>query len=281
MLAMVSLFPNRQLGVEFGSILLIFTGQVWNMAFSFYSSLKSIPTEMREAAKLYRFSWWQSFMQMELPYAIVGLVWNSMMSVAGGWFFLMACEMFVLGKRDFRLPGLGSYLQTAANAGNMRAILSGLGTMLAVIVMTDQLVWRPIVAWAQKFKFENVEASDIPRSPVLAALRRSKLVAFISRKSTARWGEALSLRFARNRRPLPSSPSSAVRRWVSLLVSVGLAGASLYLVFRGVLLLAGVSAAGTPRDHKGSARYFFPCCRSFGHRLFVDDTCGSSDRDAA
>jgi len=257
MLAMVSLFPNRQLGVEFGSILLIFTGQVWNMAFSFYSSLKSIPTEMREAAKLYRFSWWQSFMQMELPYAIVGLVWNSMMSVAGGWFFLMACEMFVLGKRDFPLPGLGSYLQTAANAGNMRAILSGLGTMLAVIVMTDQLVWRPIVAWAQKFKFENVEASDIPRSPVLAALRRSKLVAFISRKSTARWGEALSLRFARNRRPLPSSPSSAVRRWVSLLVSVGLAGASLYLVFRGVLLLAGVSAAELREITKGLLATFF------------------------
>ena len=107
MLAMVALFPGRQLGVEAGAILLIFTGQVWNMAFSFYASLKSIPNEMREAAKIYRFSSWQRFIEMELPFAAIGLVWNSMMSVAGGWFFLMACEMFVLGSRDFRLPGLG------------------------------------------------------------------------------------------------------------------------------------------------------------------------------
>jgi NitT/TauT family transport system permease protein len=251
MLAMVSLFPSRQLGVEFGSILLIFTGQVWNMAFSFYSSLKSIPTEMREAAKLYRFSWWQSFTQMELPYAVVGLVWNSMMSVAGGWFFLMACEMFVLGKRDFRLPGLGSYLQTAANKGDMRAILYGLGMMLAVIVLTDQLVWRPIVAWAQKFKFENVEASDVPRSPVLAMLRRSRLVALISQKSTARWGEALSLRFARKRTPVSKPSPPGTRRWLFLVVGVGLVGISLYLVFRGVLLLSGVSAAELREITKG------------------------------
>ena len=118
MLAMVALFPQHQIGVEMGAILLIFTGQVWNMAFSFYSSLKSIPRDMREAAKIYRFNWYQRFMQFELPYAAIGLVWNSMMSVAGGWFFLMACEMFVLGSRDFRLPGLGSYLQTAASAGD-------------------------------------------------------------------------------------------------------------------------------------------------------------------
>ncbi len=257
MLAMVSLFPSRQLGIEFGSILLIFTGQVWNMAFSFYSSLKSIPTEMREAARLYRFSWWQSFTQMELPYAVVGLVWNSMMSVAGGWFFLMACEMFVLGKRDFRLPGLGSYLQTAANAGDMRAILYGLGMMLAVIVMTDQLVWRPIVAWAQKFKFENVEASDVPRSPVLAMLRRSRLVALISRKSTERWGEALSLRFAQKHTPLSAAAPPSIRRWVSLLVGVGLAGISLYLVFRGVLLMAGVSATEFREITQGLLATFF------------------------
>jgi NitT/TauT family transport system permease protein len=125
MLAMVALFPGRQLGVECGAILLIFTGQVWNMAFSFYASLKSIPREMREAARIYQFSWWQRFTEMELPFAAIGLVWNSMMSVAGGWFFLMACEMFVLGARDFRLPGLGSYLQTAASAGDTASILWG------------------------------------------------------------------------------------------------------------------------------------------------------------
>ena len=117
MLAMVSLFPTRQVGVEIGSVILIFTGQVWNMAFSFYASLKAIPKELREASRIYRFNRLQQFLQLELPYGTIGLVWNSMVSVAGGWFFLMACEMFVLGKRDFRLPGLGSYLQSAASEG--------------------------------------------------------------------------------------------------------------------------------------------------------------------
>src|SRR5580698_7644404 len=176
MLAMVALFPRRQLGVELGAILLIFTGQVWNMAFSFYASLKSIPNEMREAAKIYRFSWWQRFTQMELPFSAIGLVWNSMMSVAGGWFFLMACEMFVLGARDFRLPGLGSYLQTAANNGDTRSILWGVITMIAVIVLLDQFVWRPVIAWAEKFKIEQVESTDVPHSWVLDLLQHSHIL---------------------------------------------------------------------------------------------------------
>ena len=174
MVSMVALFPTEQLGVELGSILLIFTGQVWNMTFSVYSSMKNIPREMLEAAETYRLSWWQKFVQLELPYSAIGLIWNSMMSVAGGWFFLMACEMFVLGNRDLRLPGLGSYLQTAANAGDTRAIVWGLAVMIAVIVLIDQIVWRPIIAWSEKFKFEQVEASQTPRSPMLDLLRRSK-----------------------------------------------------------------------------------------------------------
>src|SRR3979411_2850486 len=114
-----------------GAIVMIFTGQVWNMAFIFYSSLKSIPRELSEAASIYKFSRWQRLFELELPYAAIGLVWNSMVSVAGGWFFLMACEMFVLGTRDFRLPGLGSYLQTAASTGDGKAIAWGLLTMVA------------------------------------------------------------------------------------------------------------------------------------------------------
>ncbi len=111
MVAMVALFPTRQAGVELGSILLIFTGQVWNMAFSVYSSTKNIPHELEEAASIYKLSWWQRFSQLELPCSAIGLVWNSMMSVAGGWFFLMACEAFQLNNRDLRLPGaLRSYL---------------------------------------------------------------------------------------------------------------------------------------------------------------------------
>jgi NitT/TauT family transport system permease protein len=206
MVAMVSLFPNHQLGVELGSILLIFTGQVWNMAFSVYSSMKSIPREMHEASAVYRLSRWQTFVQLELPYSTIGLIWNSIMSVAGAWFFLMACEMFVLGNRDLRLPGLGSYLQSASNAGDMRAILWGLLTMIAVIVLMDQLVWRPIIAWSDKFKFEQVEASQSPRSPVLDLLRRSRLLRRVSRVTVGPVRESLALHFARNRRQAPTNP---------------------------------------------------------------------------
>src|SRR5580692_12994865 len=180
MLAMVALFPGRQLGLELGSILLIFTGQAWNIAFSFYASLKGIPRELDEAARLYRFSNWQRLTELELPFAAIGLVWNSMMSVAGGWFFLMACEMFVLGARDFRLPGLGSYLQVAAGAGDTRAIVWGMAAMIAVIVLLDQLVWRPAIAWSDKFKFETVEGAA-PQSFVLTVLRRSGVLAWFYR----------------------------------------------------------------------------------------------------
>src|SRR5215469_10109941 len=208
MLAMVALFPGRQLGVEAGAILLIFTGQVWNMAFSFYASLKSIPKEMREAASTYRFSWWQRFVEMELPYAAIGLVWNSMMSVAGGWFFLMACEMFVLGSRDFRLPGLGSYLQTAASAGDTRSILWGVGIMIAVIVLLDQLVWRPVIAWAEKFKIEQVESTNVPRSWVLNLFRHSRALEKLGHRTVQPWRERLMMFFAREHREQESSPVS-------------------------------------------------------------------------
>jgi len=176
MLAMVALFPHSQLGIELGSIILIFTGQVWNIAFSFYSSLKGIPRELREAAIIYRFGRWQRFVELDLPYSTIGLVWNSMMSVAGGWFFLMACEMFVLGNRDFRLPGLGSFLQTAASHGNTRAILWGLAAMVTVIVLLDQLVWRPVIAWADKFKFEQVESARATTHNLLSLLGRASFV---------------------------------------------------------------------------------------------------------
>src|SRR5215472_17536872 len=196
MLAMVGLFPGRQLGVEAGAILLIFTGQVWNMAFSFYASLRSIPNEMREAAKIYRFSWWQRFTQVELPFAAIGLVWNSMMSVAGGWFFLMACEMFVLGSRDFRLPGLGSYLQTAATAGDTPSILWGIATMVLVIVLLDQFVWRPVIAWAEKFKIEQVESTESPQSWFLNLIEGSHGLARLRKRIVNPTREYPRMRFA-------------------------------------------------------------------------------------
>src|SRR5580698_472387 len=244
MLAMVALFPGRQLGVEAGAILLIFTGQVWNMAFSFYASLKSIPKEMREAAKIYRFSWWQRFIEMELPFAAIGLVWNSMMSVAGGWFFLMACEMFVLGDRDFRLPGLGSYLQTAASAGDTRSILWGVITMIAVIVLLDQFVWRPVIAWAEKFKIEQVESTDVPHSWVLDLLQHSHILAQIRNKTLRPLSERVLLYFSRVGSSDEAEEVAApwrdwLLRGLGALVLIGIG----YGVVRVAIILSGLQAA--------------------------------------
>jgi NitT/TauT family transport system permease protein len=237
MVAMVALFPTRQFGVELGSILLIFTGQVWNMAFSVYSSTKNIPRELVEAADVYRLSWWQRFTQLELPCAAIGLVWNSMMSVAGGWFFLMACEAFVLNNRDLRLPGLGSYLQTAANAGDTGAVMWGLTAMIAVIVLMDQLIWRPVIAWGEKFKFEQVEAAQTPHSPLLTLLRRSRVLSVIARTAVDPALEAVDLYFARRRGPAPGSGPHLARRWTfRVCAALALAGILYAVVKMGMML---------------------------------------------
>jgi len=215
MLAMVALFPTRQIGVEMGAIVLIFTGQVWNMAFSFYSSIKSIPRELSEAASIYHFSRLQRLVQLELPYSAIGLVWNSMVSVAGGWFFLMACEMFVLGTRDFRLPGLGSYLQTAAGTENASAITWGLLTMVAIIVATDQLIWRPVIAWSDKFKFEQVESTTRIRSPLLHLLQHSRGLRSLKQHTVVPLGEGVYRRLAdsKEKTALAASKKKATRKY--------------------------------------------------------------------
>jgi NitT/TauT family transport system permease protein len=244
MLAMVALFPGRQLGVEMGAILLIFTGQVWNMAFSFYASLKSIPKDMREAATIYRFSGWQRFIQMELPFSAIGLVWNSMMSVAGGWFALMVCEMFVLGTRDFRLPGLGSYLQTAASAGDTPSILWGIATMVAVIVLLDQFIWRPVIAWAEKFKVEQVESTETSGSWVLNLVQHSTALAKIRRKTVRPLSERLLLRFARrHNQEAPEHPASAVQAWIVRAIAGLALGGIVYGVVRVAILLSGLQSS--------------------------------------
>jgi len=196
-LAMVALVPGHQLGIEMGVILLIFTGQVWNLAFSFYSSLKTIPREMIEASRIYRYSAWQRFWQLEMPFAAIGLVWNSIVSVAGGWFALMLCETITMGARSFRLPGLGSYIQSATDSGDVRALLSGIGAVILIVVATDQLVWRPMIAWSDKFKFEQVESADRVTSPILELLRRSGLLSSLPGRIWSRIEEPVYQRLSR------------------------------------------------------------------------------------
>jgi NitT/TauT family transport system permease protein len=244
MLAMVAIFPRSQFGVELGSILLIFTGQVWNIAFSFYSSLKTIPRELHEAAVIYRFSRWQRFAQLDLPFSTIGLVWNSMMSVAGGWFFLMACEMFVLGKRDFRIPGLGSFLQTAASHGDTRAILWGVAAMITVIVLLDQLVWRPIIVWADKFKFEQVESSGASQTTLLNLIGRASIVLRLYRLLLQPIFKWLTFTFtlgARRAAETFSTPKqNRVRRWIGYLLAAGVLIGLGFAVFHAARELSGL-----------------------------------------
>jgi NitT/TauT family transport system permease protein len=257
MLAMVALFPHRQLGVELGAILLIFTGQVWNMAFSFYSSLKSIPRDMREAAQIYRFNWYQRFTQFELPYAAIGLVWNSMMSVAGGWFFLMACEMFVLGTNDFRLPGLGSYLQTAASAGDTRSILWGIATMVAVIVLLDQIVWRPVIAWAEKFKMEQVESSDAPQSWFLDLVERSTLLRAARKRFLRPLRERVGMHFAQqHHRDQQDAAPAPWKVWTGRLVASLAVLAVFYAVIRAFGMLMHLDAGEYRQILEGAGATF-------------------------
>lgn len=178
LLSLSTVLPQR-LAAEITAIVLIFTSQVWNMTFAWYQSLTTIPGELREATAIFRFGGWLRFRALELPFAAIGLIWNSIMSWAGGWFFLMAAEIFRVGERDFRLPGLGSYLQQAADEGNLAAVGWGLGVLVAIIVCLDQLVWRPLLAWGNRFKLDAVTDEEPPTSWFYEALRSSRLTTWM------------------------------------------------------------------------------------------------------
>jgi NitT/TauT family transport system permease protein len=166
--------------VELSSIVLIFTSQAWNIAFAWYQSLTTIPRNLGQASTIFNFNGWLRFKTLELPFAAISLIWNSMASWGGGWFFLMAAEIFSVGERNFRLPGLGAYLQEAANRGSFEGIAWGLGTLILIIVTLDQLVWRPLLAWSERFTVSMVERPDPPTSWFYDALRSSRLVHFLT-----------------------------------------------------------------------------------------------------
>jgi NitT/TauT family transport system permease protein len=184
-LAMVSLFPTREIGLEIACVVMIFTAQAWNMTFSFHGSLRGIPTPLREVAAIQRLSNWQIFRLLEVPAAMIGLIWNSMMSMAGGWFFLTVNEAFTLGDRDFRLPGIGSYMNEAINAGDSRAQFAAIVAMIVMIVAVDQLFWRPLVVWSQRFKLEE-QAGEVPQSWVLNVLSHSRIFQFLEKLTRRR-----------------------------------------------------------------------------------------------
>ncbi|MCL4237551.1 MAG: ABC transporter permease subunit [Anaerolineae bacterium] len=223
LLGLSTVLPQA-IAVELAAIVLIFTSQVWNLVFVWYQSLTTIPGELNEASTIFRFNTWLRFRAVELPFAAIGLIWNSMMSWAGGWFFLMAAEIFTVGDRDFRLLGLGAYLHEAASQEDYGAIAGGIAALVLVIVLLDQFVWRPLLAWSNRFTLEMVEDDNPPTSWFYALLQRAHISRWLDhhlRQALLNGVDALLVRPAAAR-PAPAE-ERARRPWAlyALLVLVG------------------------------------------------------------
>ncbi len=176
----LNLFPGRVFGAELASVFAIFTSQAWNMAFSMFQSLKNVPADLDEAAASFHLSPWQRFWRLDVPFATPGLVWNTMMSMSGGWFFVVASEAITVGNTSITLPGIGSYVALAIEKQDLAAIFYAVATMLAVIIIYDQLLFRPIVAWADKFRFEQTASEEVPHSWMLDLFRQTRALRALS-----------------------------------------------------------------------------------------------------
>jgi NitT/TauT family transport system permease protein len=177
----IALFPGSQLGLECASVFAIFTSQAWNMTFAFYHSLTSQPRDLDEAARLLRLSRWQRFWRLDVPSGMIPLVWNGMMSFGGGWFFLTASEALSVNNHDYALPGIGAYVATASQAGQLDRVLLAVVVMVVMVVGVNVLFWRPLTAWAERFRVENSESAEAPRSLTLNLLRRAHIPAMLGR----------------------------------------------------------------------------------------------------
>ncbi|MBV9692519.1 MAG: ABC transporter permease subunit, partial [Alphaproteobacteria bacterium] len=199
----LSLAPGKVFGAELAAVFAIFTSQAWNMAFSFYQSLRTVPPELTEAGKLFGLTGWARFWRIDVPFGMPSLIWNMMMSMSGGWFFVVAAEAISVGHTTVSLPGIGSYIAAAIAARDMTAIGWAIGAMLVVILIYDQLLFRPLVAWADRFRFDQEESEDRPQSWALTMFRRSNLI------------DAMSAPFSRlmhwsYRLSLPSAPGQRI-----------------------------------------------------------------------
>jgi NitT/TauT family transport system permease protein len=232
----IALFPGNLLGVECAAIFAIFTSQAWNMAFSLYQSMRTIPPELNEAARVFQLSGWQRFWRLELPYAMPGLLWNMMMSMSGGWFFLVAAEAISVANQDIKLPGIGAYIAVAIDAENGRAIVLAISAMLAGILLYDQLFFRPLLAWADKFRFEESQGDTAQRSWLLDWGRRSRLIRALTDRFWARMRRALGW-FSSPQKAKASGPVARLtpawwpRAWDVLILVVALFAAYRFMVF--------------------------------------------------
>ncbi len=177
----IALFPGSELGLECASIFAIFTSQAWNMTFAFYYSLKSQPRDLDEASRLLRLSRWQRFWRVDLPGGMIPLVWNGMMSFGGGWFFLTASEALSVNGHQFALPGIGAYVAAASDEGDLTKVMLAVALMVVLVISVNVLFWRPLTAWAERFRVEESEAAEAPRSVTLDVLRRSRIPEVVGR----------------------------------------------------------------------------------------------------
>ena len=240
----MSLAPGLVLGAEFAAVFAIFTSQAWNMAFSFYQSLRTVPEELAEAARSFRLSPWMRFWRLDVPFAMPALTWNMMMSMSGGWFFVVASEAISVGGTTVTLPGIGSYIALAIERRDFSAIGWAIGAMLVVILVYDQLLFRPLVAWADRFRFEQEAGVVPPRSWVLTVLRRSWLVERVTAPLDVAW--------RRSYRALPKPHNLGMRsvncertaRWTDRLWHTAVIGVVAFALWKvAQFVSAGVSLA--------------------------------------
>ena len=221
----MGLFPGSQLGAECASIFAIFTSQAWNMAFSFYQSLKTVPRDLDEATRSFGLSPWQRFWRLEAPFAAPGLVWNTMMSMSGGWFFVVASEAITVGDTTVQLPGIGSYLALAIEQKDFAAVGWAVLAMAIVIVLYDQLLFRPVVAWADKFRFEQTAGKQKPRSWVYALIRRTRWIKRLTAPLGWVWQSLMLVRLGGRQSQFASARSERATRlfdylWLALVLAV-------------------------------------------------------------
>jgi NitT/TauT family transport system permease protein len=234
-----SLFPGRVAGAEAAVVFAIFTAQAWNMTFSFYQSLRTVPRDLEEATRGFQFSPWLKFWRLEVPFAMPGLIWNMMMSMSGSWFFIVAVEAITVNGKTIMLPGIGAYLATAIQQGNLVAVGWVIFAMTIVIIIYDQLMFRPLVAWADKFRFEQTGSEDVPESWFLQLLHRARLIQAVGAPVDRMFGAVLRARFIKPR-PRAEDPDAAEapisRRldllWYALVVLV-----AVYLVWKVVTVI--------------------------------------------
>ena len=203
----MALAPGRVLGAEFASIFAIFTSQAWNMAFSFYQSLRTVPVELEEASRNFRLGPWMNFWRLDVPFAMPQLIWNMMMSMSGSWFFVVASEAISVGNTTVTLPGIGSYIALAIEHRDLAAVCWAIGTMFVVILIYDQILFRPLVAWADRFRFEQEPGAAPPQSWMFDVLRRSRIVDQLTKPFAALWRLSLL-----RRHPDKVMPAESARR---------------------------------------------------------------------